>query len=64
MTIDERLQALTQSLELLASTKDADKKMEKLTAMVERHEHWQQKVERSLVAGIEAALREWRNGEQ
>jgi hypothetical protein len=34
-----------------------------LTATVEKHEEWQNKVERSLVAGIEAALQEWRNGQ-
>ena len=65
MNIDERLEALTQSLELLAGMqKHAEQHLEKVSAMVERHQQWQQKVERSLVAGIEAALREWRNGEQ
>lgn len=65
VTIDERLEAVTQSLELL--TRDVEgmrQHWEEVSAMVERHQQWQHKVERSLVAGIEAALREWRNGEQ
>ena len=56
MNIDERLEALAQSTELLSGM------VRELTATVEKHEEWQNKVERSLVAGIEAALQEWRNG--
>lgn len=65
MTLDQRLEALAQSLELLGSLqKDTERHLEEMRKMVAKHEQWQQKVERSLVAGIEAALREWRNGEQ
>lgn len=65
MNIDERLDALTQSVELLVSMqRDGDRRMKQLQELVEKHEQWHEKVERSLVAGIEAALREWKNGEE
>lgn len=66
--IDERLEALTQSVELLASLhKDNENRMhtmvesvEKMSAAVAKHDAWQRKVERSLIA----ALREWTTGDE
>lgn len=64
MNIDERLEKLERGAEMLlqAAAKN-DAAIAELREVVEKHERWQQKVERTLVAGIDAALREWRNGE-
>lgn len=75
MNIDERLEklverheALAQSVELLNQTlthnlQEFTGRLDQLAATVAKHELWQEKVERSLFAGIEAAIREWRNGD-
>jgi hypothetical protein len=63
--IDERLEALTRNLEILTLDVEAMRERgKKLDELVEKHERWKQKVERSLVAGIEAALTAWRNGDE
>lgn len=72
MDIDKRLEGLTQSVELLATIqKDTEKHLQSLAENVEtmskvvaKHEQWQEKVSRTFIAGLEAALREWRNGDE
>ena len=60
MNIDERLEKLLQDLELMKQRSERrQQRWKKVEAAAAKHEQWRQKIWR----GIDAALREWRNGE-
>jgi predicted secreted Zn-dependent protease len=65
MDTNDRLKRLAERLEAMRQDQErARERWQQFMAKVEKHERWQRKVERSLVAGIEAAQREWRNGDK
>jgi prefoldin subunit 5 len=60
MTIDERLEKLTERTDAIAvSVELLTRDVHELRRTVAEHEEWRKKVERSLFASFRAALRTW-----